>query len=141
MPEQQIDPSQQMQQLPPGVLAGIIIVYSVLLILLIASMWKLFTKAGEPGWAAIVPFYNVWVGLRIAGKPGWGWFIMMCIPFVSFIAGIIALVSFVERFGKGAGYVIGIILLWPIFLPMLAFGDSKYLGSGSAGAFGQPALS
>jgi len=92
-------------------------------------MWKLFSKAGEPGWASIIPIYNTIVFLKIGGKPWW-WLFLFCIPIAGLVFAILALVTFTERFGKGAGYVIGILLfpLTLIFLPMLAFGDSKYLG-------------
>jgi hypothetical protein len=96
-------------------------------ILMIASMWVLFTKANEPGWAAIVPIYNIIVLLKIAGKPVW-WIVLFLIPFVSFIAAILIYISFAKSFGKSAGYGIGMILLPFVFFPMLAFSDAKYQG-------------
>ena len=71
--------------------------------LMIASLWKVFTKAGEPGWAAIVPIYNTIVILKIAGKPWW-WFLLMLIPLVNFVIMIIAIVALAKNFGKGVGY-------------------------------------
>jgi hypothetical protein len=136
-PEQQIDPT---QQLSSGTGAVIGIIYLAFVILIIVSMWKVFTKAGEPGWAAIVPIYNAIVFLKIAGKPGW-WFILLIIPIVGLVVMILALVSFAERFGKGAGFVIGLLLLPFIFFPILAFGDAQYLGPKAGGALGEPALS
>jgi hypothetical protein len=96
-------------------------------ILMIASMWVLFTKANEPGWAAIVPIYNIIVLLKIAGKPVW-WIVLFLIPFVSFIAAILVYISFAKSYGKSAGYGIGMILLPFVFFPMLAFSDAKYQG-------------
>lgn len=96
-------------------------------ILMIASMWVLFTKANEPGWAAIVPIYNIVVLLKIAGKPVW-WLVLFLIPFVSFIAAILVYISFAKSYGKGAGFGIGMILLPFVFFPMLAFSDAKYQG-------------
>lgn len=96
-------------------------------ILMIASMWVLFTKANEPGWAAIVPIYNIIVLLKIAGKPVW-WIVLFLIPFVSFIAAILIYISFAKSFGKSAGFGIGMILLPFVFFPMLAFSDAKYQG-------------
>jgi hypothetical protein len=93
----------QTQQLSPAVGITIGIVYLVILVILIASGWKLFSKAGEPGWAAIIPIYNTIVTLKIAGKPLW-WFFLLLIPFVNFVIILLVLISFVERFGKGAGY-------------------------------------
>ena len=99
--------------------------------LMIASLWKVFTKAGEPGWAAIVPIYNTIVILKIAGKPWW-WFLLMLIPLVNFVIMIIAIVALAKNFGKGVGFAIGLIILPFIFFPILAFSDATYLGSGAA---------
>lgn len=96
-------------------------------VLMIASMWVLFTKANEPGWAAIIPIYNIIVLLKIAGKPVW-WIVLFLIPFVSFVAAILIYISFAKSFGKSAGFGIGMILLPFVFFPMLAFGDAKYQG-------------
>lgn len=99
----------------------------VIALILIISLWKIFTKAGQPGWAAIVPIYNIIVLLQILGKPLW-WIVLMFIPFVNFIVGILLAISLAERFGKSAAYGIGIAFLGIIFLPMLAFGDARYRG-------------
>jgi hypothetical protein len=105
--------------------AGITIVYLAVLLIIIISLWKIFTKAGKPGWAAIVPIYNLIVMLEIACKPIW-WFILLLIPIVNIIVIIILLVEIAKRFGKGVGFAIGMLILPFIFYPMLAFGDSKY---------------
>ena len=104
---------------------GFTIVWLVVTLLFIASLWKVFVKAGEPGWAAIVPFYNIFILLKIAGKPAW-WFILMLIPFVNLIVFIIACIALAERFGKGAGFGVGLGLLGGIFFPILGFGDAQY---------------
>lgn len=101
------------------------LIWLALVLLLVASMWKIFVKAGEPGWAAIVPIYNIIVLLKIAGKPAW-WLILFLIPVVNFVIAIIVGISLAKNFGKGTGYGIGLALLGPIFYPMLAFGDSRY---------------
>ena len=88
-------------------------------------MWRVFTKAGKPGWAIIIPIFNLYVFLKIAGKPGW-WVILLLIPVVNIIFGIIALINFSANFGKGGGYVVGLIFLPFIFYPILAFGNSTY---------------
>jgi Gpi18-like mannosyltransferase len=98
---------------------------------MIASIWKVFTKAGKPGWAALVPIYNLVVMLEIAGKPLW-WFILFLIPVVNLVAAFITYISLAERFGKGAGFGIGLILLGPIFFPILGFGSAQYQGSQTA---------
>lgn len=96
-------------------------------IFMIASVWKVFTKAGKPGWASIVPIYNLVVILEIAGKPLW-WFILFLVPLVNIVVAFMTYISLAERFGKGAGFGIGLALLGPIFFPILGFGSAQYLG-------------
>jgi len=91
----------------------------------IAAVWKVYTKAGEPGWASIIPIYNAYVFLKIGGKPGW-WLVLMLIPFVNLIVAVVASVAVAERFGKSQGFGVGIALLGFIFYPILGFGGSKY---------------
>jgi len=113
------------QTMSPAVGMVLGICYLVVILLIIISMWKIFVKAGKPGWAAIVPIYNLIVILEIAGKPIW-WFILLLIPFVNIIVLIMVLISFAKNFGKGAGFAIGMLILPFIFYPMLAFGDATY---------------
>lgn len=103
-----------------GMLIGL-----VFIVLMIASVWKVFTKAGQPGWAAIIPIYNVIVLLKIIGKPWW-WILGFIIPFVNFIVMILIAVGLAKVFGKGTGFAVGLILLGVIFYPILAFGDATY---------------
>jgi hypothetical protein len=107
--------------------AGIMIVWLALVVLMIAAMWKVFQKAGEPGWAAIVPIYNLYIILKIAGKPAW-WLILFLIPFVNLVVAIIAYVAFAQAFNKGVGFALGLAFLAPVFWPILAWGDSRYAG-------------
>ena len=97
------------------------------IIVMIAAVWKVFTKAGQPGWAVFIPIYNAIVWLRVCGKPGW-WIILLIIPLVNIIISLLASLGMAKNFGKGAGFGIGLWLLGPIFLLILAFGDSKYQG-------------
>src|SRR3990172_4051958 len=92
-----------------------------LVVLMIGSVWKVFTKAGKPGWACIVPIYNVIVLLEIAGKPLW-WIILMIIPLVNIVIAILLAIEVAKNFGKTAGFGIGLALLPFIFYPMLAWG-------------------
>ena len=101
------------------------IVWCAVILFMIVSMWKVFVKAGKPGWACIVPIYNIIVLLDIAGKPLW-WIILCLIPFVNFIVIILIYVGVAKNFGKGVGFAIGLVLLGIIFFPILAFGDAKY---------------
>ena len=101
------------------------LVWLAIAVLVIAGLWKVFTKAGEPGWAAIVPLYNAIVLLKIAGKPAW-WIILFLIPFVNLIIAIMVGIALAQNFGKGTGYGLGLALLSPIFYPMLGFSDAQY---------------
>ena len=107
------------------------------LVVMIVSMWKVFAKAGQPGWAAIVPIYNAIVMLQIIGRPLW-WIVLFIIPVVNIVFGIICYVDLAKSFGKGAGFACGLMFLGFIFFPILAFGDARYLGP--AGATGAPVL-
>ncbi len=96
-----------------------------MMLLMIASMWKIFDKADQAGWASIVPIYNIVVLLRIVGKPTW-WLLLLFVPLVNFIVIIILVNRLSQAFGKSTGFTIGLILLGVIFYPILAFGDSEY---------------
>lgn len=123
-----IDPMSQIETMPQG--GGIVpsLIALVLVVVLVAAAWKLFTKAGKPGWASIIPIYNVIVFLQIVGKPVW-WIILFFIPIVNLIIALLVSLSLAKSFGKGAGFGIGIWLLGFIFVPILAFGDAKYQGA------------
>jgi hypothetical protein len=104
-----------------------------LAILVLIAMWRIYEKARKPGWAAIIPIYNIWVLLEIVGKEGW-WIILFFIPFVNIIALIVVLWELAKSFGKDAGFAIGLILLYPIFMLILAFSDAEYVGPGGTPA-------
>jgi hypothetical protein len=117
---------------PPHISPVVWICYFAVIILLIAAMWKVFSKAGQPGWAAIIPIYNIYVMCKVAGRPGW-WLLLMLIPFVNFIILIILSIDIAKSFGKGAGFGLGMAFLGFIFWPILGFGSAQYQG-GAAGA-------
>lgn len=94
---------------------------------ILASLWKIYSKAGQPGWAAIVPVYNIIILMNIVGRPVW-WVVLMFVPFVSFVVGIIICIDLARSFGKDLGFAVGMILLPFVFIPMLAFGDARYGG-------------
>ncbi len=96
-------------------------------ILMIASHWVIFTKAGKPGWASIIPIYNFWVQLEIIGKPWW-WILLLLIPFVNIVIGVWAINLLSKSFGKTEGFTVGLIFLPFIFYPILAFGEATYSG-------------
>ena len=109
----------------------VMIIQLVIALVTLVAMWNVFAKAGKPGWAVLVPLYNAYVFLKIAGKPGW-WLILLLVPVLNIIFGIIALVAFAQKFGKGAGFVVGLIFLPFIFYPILAFSDARYIGAGDS---------
>jgi hypothetical protein len=105
----------------------LIVLYLALIALMIASMWIIFTKAGKPGWACLIPIYNIIVMLQIIGKPWW-WLLLMLIPIVNLVFAIWMLNLISKSYGHGVGFTLGILFLSFIFLPILAFGSSKYVG-------------
>jgi hypothetical protein len=107
---------------PVSTIVGLLIA-----LLVIVAMWKVFTKAGQPGWASIIPIYNLYIWCKIVGRPWW-WILLMLIPFVNFIIMIILCIDLAKSFGKGAGFGLGIAFLGIIFLPILGFGSAQYQG-------------
>lgn len=133
----------------PGVIIFVGLLSMILAVFAIITMWKLFQKAGRPGWAAIVPVYNFWVLFEISGKPGW-WaliglagIIPFLGPFVSiayFVLYVIAMLELAKRFGKDTTFaVVGLILFSIIGMAMLAFGDAKYQPAAAVAANGPQA--
>lgn len=104
-----------------------IVLYLGILIFMLASMWRVFEKAGRPGWAAIIPIYNTYIMLLVAGKPGW-WLLLLLIPFVNIVIEILVVVGVAQKFGKGGGFAVGLLFLPFIFFPILAFGSAEYTG-------------
>ena len=96
-------------------------------VIMIAAMWKIFTKAGQPGWACLIPIYNIYILCKIVGRPGW-WVILMFIPFVNFVIGIILCIDLAKSFGQGVGFGLGLVFLSFIFYPILGFGSAQYQG-------------
>jgi hypothetical protein len=106
--------------------SGILLVlYIALAVLMIAGWWKIFTKAGKPGWGVLIPFYNLYLMCKIAKRPGW-WFILFLIPFVGFVIQLIVMLDIAKRFFKTALFGVGLFLLPFIFGLILGFGDAVY---------------
>jgi hypothetical protein len=99
----------------------------------IITYWKIFEKAGRPGWEVLIPIYNYFIMMKIIGKPWW-WLLLMCIPVVNIVFLIMAVNMLSKSFGKDEGYTVGLLLLGIVFYPLLAFGDAKYIGP-----YGDPA--
>jgi hypothetical protein len=104
-----------------------IIFFLVVLIIVLVGIWKMYEKAGEPGWKSIIPIYSWVVMAKIAGKPAW-WVVLFLIPIVQFYAIITMFHGISTKFGKGAGFTVGLVLLGFIFFPILGFGDAVYEG-------------
>lgn len=106
---------------------GLIIFYLLFVIVVIAAMWRVYQKAEQPGWACLIPFYNVYIMLKIAGKPGW-WLLLFFIPLVNVVFIIWTYNMISKSFGKDEGFTVGLVLLSFVFWPILGFGSATYLG-------------
>jgi hypothetical protein len=104
-----------------------------IVVLMIAAMWKVFEKAGQPGWASIIPIYNIIVLFRIGGKP-WTWIFFLLLGPLFLIWYIWGLNMVSKSFGKDEGFTVGLALLGIVFWPILGFGDARYIGP-----YGDPA--
>ena len=108
-----------------AILGTYAILVLVIAVIMIVANWKIYTKAGKPGWASIVPFYNMYVMYEIAGMNGW-MFLLTFVPIANIIIQIMLYLNLAKKFGKSTGFAIGLILLNPIFLLLLAFGNAEY---------------
>jgi len=107
-----------------------IAVFSIVALFMIVCQWIIYTKAGKPGWASIVPIYNIIVMLEIAGKPWW-WLFLFCIPLVNIVFLIMMINGLSKSFGQSGGFTAGLILVGIVFYPILAFSKSiQYIGPG-----------
>lgn len=125
-------------------LAGVLMVYMVIILAIaivqIIAMWKVFSKAGEKGWKAIIPIYNIVILFKISGLSPWLVLVYLAaiIPFIGWIA-LIALnavlaYKLAKSFGKDSGWAVGLYFLAPIFYMILGFGKSEYVGPGGESA-------
>jgi Family of unknown function (DUF5684) len=103
----------------------IFIIWLAVIVIVLAGFWKVFVKAGQPGWAAIIPFYNIYILCKIAGRPGW-WLILFLIPLVNIVISLLVCLDVARNFGKSTGFGIGLWLLGIIFFPILGFGSATY---------------
>ena len=112
-------------------------VYLALFVVTVIGLWKVFEKAGKPGWAAIIPIYNIIVLLEIVGKPAW-WIILFLIPIVGFVMWIIVANQLSLSFGQGIGMTIILIFLSFVGFMVLGFGSAKYVGPGGTASAARP---
>ncbi len=102
-----------------------LLIQLAIVILIIAGIWKTFAKAGQPGWAAIIPIFNAYILLKVAGRPWW-WLLLLLIPLVNIVIAIIVAFDVAKAFGKGVGFGLGLVFLGFIFYPILGFGTATY---------------
>ncbi len=107
--------------------AGLVVFYVVLMVLMVASYWKIFAKAGKPGWASIVPIYNLVVYLQMVNRPVW-WIVLFFVPIVNIVIAIVLVHDLSKSFGKGMGWTLGLLFLGIVFVPVLAFGSDQFVG-------------
>ncbi|MBY0514595.1 MAG: hypothetical protein K2P78_11865 [Gemmataceae bacterium] len=103
-----------------------LLAYAVLVLAVVAGWWTVFRKAGQPGWAALVPVYNIYVLVVGVARLSLLWFILVLIPGVQIIAAILVNVEVARRFGRSEAFGLGLAVLGPVFYPILGFGPAKY---------------
>src|SRR5215813_7302770 len=98
-----------------GMNGGLIFLYVlVAYVIWVIPLWVVFTKAGQPGWAALIPIYNYYIVLKLVGRPGW-WLILYFIPIVNIVILIVVLLDVSKSFGHGVGFMLGLLFLSIIF--------------------------
>ena len=117
-----------------AVVGVVLIVMLAISVVCIAGVWKVFAKAGQPGWAALVPIYNMIILMKVVGRPAW-WFLLCCLPLINFVIFILVALDLAKSFGKSAAFgVVMLCLLAPIGFLMLGFGSARYLGPAAPAA-------
>lgn len=101
------------------------LLFAAIWLLLLIGLWKVLEKAGQPGWACLVPIYNVYCLIKVAGKEWW-WLLLFLVPIVNIVVSIVIVVALARNFGKGGGFAAGLIFLPWIFYPILGFGTAEY---------------
>lgn len=123
----------QSTSVSPLLSATFFIPFLLILLIVVISQWKIFEKAGKPGWASIIPVYNSYVLFEITGYPAW-LAILLVIPFVNFIAGIVGLLAsfkLAKLFGKSDAFAVMNVLFPFITYPILGFGKAQFQGTDS----------
>ena len=107
----------------PSPIAALVVL--VVLVIFFTSLWKIFSKAGRPGWLSLVPIVNVYYLILIANRPGW-WILFFLIPIVNVVVAILVTIGVANKFGKGSLFGVGMVFLPFIFYPLLAFTNTNY---------------
>ena len=100
--------------------------FFIIWLLTVVGLWKIFIKAGKPGWGAFIPIYNIILWLEIVRRPGWWIVLIYIVPVANIICFFIVTFDMAKSFGKGVGYGFGLLFLPLIFYPMLGFSDAEY---------------
>jgi hypothetical protein len=96
------------------------------LVLVLVAGWKMYVKASQPGWVAVIPFLNVFGLLKIVHRPLW-WFVLFLVPLVNIVVAVIVLNDLSKAFGRGLGTTLLLVFLTPIGYLVLGFGDDAYV--------------
>jgi len=102
------------------------VVWLAVFVVIVAAMWKVFEKAGQPGWAAIIPIYNAYILVTEIARKEILWFILLLIPIANIVAAVIVSIDVARKFGKDTLFGVGLALLPFIFYPILGFGNAQY---------------
>lgn len=118
-----------------GLFSGMALLFWLaVIVVVVVGGWKMFEKAGQPGWAIIIPIYNAYILLKIAGRPGW-WLLLYFIPLVNFVVAIIVAIDIAKSFGQGAAFGFFLLFLFcGIGYLVLGFGNYRYQGPAAAHA-------
>ncbi len=104
-----------------------VILWLILALIILASLWRIFEKAGYAGWKSIIPLYNLYCIYKMTWGNGW-MFLLVFIPIINFVIGILTIYKLAKVFDKGIGFFFGLLFLNIVFYPILAFGDAQYVG-------------
>ena len=110
-----------------GIAALFVLVVVGVIVFYIVALWRVFAKAGVPGWGAIIPIYNIYLWCKIAGRPGW-WVLLFFVPVVNVIVHLIVSLDVAKSFARSGAFGVGLWLLAFIFVPILGYGSSRYVG-------------
>jgi len=100
----------------------------IVAVIAIIALWRVFSKAGRPGWAAIIPIYNIYTLVKVSGNSGW-FTLLYFIPIVNIIIAVIVALGVAKNFGKSGVFgVVGLFLFSVIGYLILGFGSAQYVG-------------
>ena len=98
---------------------------ALLMAFMLFVMWRIYARAGQPGWTVLVPFYNTYVLLKIVNRPGW-WLALYFIPIVNFVVNIIVYYDLAKAFGRGRGTLLLMVFIPFVGFPVVSFSQGPY---------------